>query len=73
MAPPGILTGASALLIETAGVAFGYGLNHDIRDAYIFIANNFEERRSTVLVRLQPRCLHGECSRRPPLHVWPDP
>ena len=43
MAPPGVITKAGALLTETAGLAFGYGLSNDIKDAYVYIANNFEE------------------------------
>lgn len=43
MAPPGVLTKTGAFLTRMAGMAWGYGLNSDIRDAYIFIANNFEE------------------------------
>lgn len=42
MAPPGFLTKAGARLAEIAGLAFGYGLSNDIRDAYIFIANHYE-------------------------------
>jgi len=36
MAPPGFLTKAGARLAEIAGLAFGYGLSNDIRDAYIW-------------------------------------
>lgn len=43
MAPPGALTKTAAFLTRMAGMAWGYGLNNDIRDAYIFIANNFDE------------------------------
>jgi uncharacterized protein (DUF2235 family) len=42
MAPPGFLTKAGVRLAEIAGLAFGYGLSNDIRDAYIFIANHYE-------------------------------
>src|SRR5262245_59225052 len=42
MAPPGVFTKAGAFLAQMAGMAWGYGLNNDIRDACIFIANNFE-------------------------------
>src|SRR5438105_4911286 len=42
MAPPGFVTKTGAGLAEVAGLAFGYGLNNDIRDAYIFIVNHFE-------------------------------
>ena len=43
MAPPGYVTKTGAMIAETAGLAFGYGLSNDIRDAYVFIANNFLE------------------------------
>jgi uncharacterized protein (DUF2235 family) len=42
MAPPGVLTKAGALLAQIAGMGWGFGLNNDIRDAYIFISNSFE-------------------------------
>jgi uncharacterized protein (DUF2235 family) len=43
MAPPGVLTKAGSFLAQAAGMAFGYGLNNDIRDAYVFVANHFQE------------------------------
>lgn len=43
MEPPGALTRATRILTRLAGRAFGYGLEADIRDAYIFLMNNFEE------------------------------
>ena len=42
MAAPGFVTKTGALIAETAGLAFGYGLTNDISDAYIFICGNFE-------------------------------
>jgi uncharacterized protein (DUF2235 family) len=42
MAAPGFTTKTGALLAEVGGLAFGYGLNNDICDAYIFICQNFE-------------------------------
>ncbi len=42
MAPPGFITKSGAFIAETAGLAFGYGLNNDICDAYTFICRNFE-------------------------------
>ncbi|NPT47168.1 hypothetical protein GNZ12_38940 [Paraburkholderia sp. 1N] len=42
MAPPGALSRTSAFIAQTAGLAFGYGLQDDIRDAYVFIINNFD-------------------------------
>jgi uncharacterized protein (DUF2235 family) len=59
MAPPGFLTKAGARLAEIAGLAFGYGLSNDIRDAYIFIANHYEPGRSTFSVGIQSRSIHG--------------
>ncbi|MBP2315327.1 DUF2235 domain-containing protein [Azospirillum soli] len=43
MEPPGALTRTGALLTRTAGLAFGYGLDRDVRDAYTFIADTFED------------------------------
>jgi uncharacterized protein (DUF2235 family) len=42
MAGPGFTTKASAKLAELAGLAFGYGLNADIGDSYIFVCRYFE-------------------------------
>jgi uncharacterized protein (DUF2235 family) len=43
MEPPGALTGATRIVTRIAGQAFGYGLEADIRDTYIFLMNNFVE------------------------------
>ena len=43
MEPPGTLTRATRIATRLAGEAFGYGLEADIRDAYVFLMNNFEE------------------------------
>src|SRR5499427_51663 len=43
MEPPGALTGATRIATRLAGRAFGYGLEADIRDSYIFLMNNFVE------------------------------
>lgn len=42
MAPPGFVTGIGAQTAEVAGLAFGYGLKHDIGDAYVFIMNHYQ-------------------------------
>ena len=42
MAAPGFVTKIGVKLAEIAGLAFGYGLNNDICDAYTFISRNFE-------------------------------
>jgi uncharacterized protein (DUF2235 family) len=42
MAAPGFVTKTGSLIAEVAGLAFGYGLNNDICDVYIFICRNFE-------------------------------
>ena len=41
MAPPGFVTKFGAKMAEIAGLAFGYGLQDDVCDAYIFICRNF--------------------------------
>ena len=43
MEPPGALTRATRIATRLAGQAFGYGLEADIRDTYIFLMNNFVE------------------------------
>lgn len=42
MAPPGFVTRAGAALARVAGLAFGYGLTADLRDAYAYIANTYK-------------------------------
>ena len=39
---PGALTGFAKWATRMMGQAFGAGLDQDIRDAYLFIVNNFE-------------------------------
>jgi hypothetical protein len=43
MEPLGALTRASRVITRVLGMAFGYGLEADIRDAYVFLMNNFED------------------------------
>jgi uncharacterized protein (DUF2235 family) len=43
LAPPGFVTRVGATTAQLAGLAFGYGLDQDVRDIYIYIANNFEQ------------------------------
>jgi uncharacterized protein (DUF2235 family) len=43
MEPPGTLTGIKRGLTKTLGQALGWGLEADIRDAYVFLMNNFED------------------------------
>src|SRR5690349_21439877 len=43
MEPPGALSGLARRLTRLLGQAFGYGLDLDIRDAYVFLMNNYEE------------------------------
>jgi uncharacterized protein (DUF2235 family) len=42
MEPPGALTGAAIKTTKFLGLAVGYGLTSDIRDAYVFLMNEFE-------------------------------
>ena len=42
MEPPGALTGFAKKTTRLLGKAIGYGLEADVRDAYIFLMNNFE-------------------------------
>ncbi len=43
MEAAGALTAFSRWWTKAAGFAFGYGLANDIRDAYVFLMNNYEE------------------------------
>lgn len=43
MEPPGALTGLARAVTKLLGRAVGYGLAADIRDAYVFLMNNYEE------------------------------
>ena len=43
MEPPGALTPLARKVTRIAGMAFGYGLQADIRDAYAFLMQNFED------------------------------
>lgn len=40
--PPGALTGFGKSITKLLGKAIGYGLESDVRDAYVFLMNNFE-------------------------------
>lgn len=42
MEPPGALTGFGKGITKLLGNAIGYGLESDVRDAYVFLMNNFE-------------------------------
>lgn len=41
MAPPGLFTRAGQTIARIAGLAFGYGLKADLRDAYIFVMDHY--------------------------------
>src|SRR4030095_13683958 len=73
MEPPGALTSATRMLTRLAARAFGYGLEADIRDAYVFLMNNFEEGRCCFRLRFRRGALSGgsRCFLAP--HVWSDP
>jgi uncharacterized protein (DUF2235 family) len=42
MEPPGALTNLASKVTKMLGLAIGYGLKNDIRDAYVFVMNHFE-------------------------------
>ena len=42
MEPAGALTTFSRKMTKILGMAIGYGLNNDIRDAYVFLMRNFQ-------------------------------
>jgi uncharacterized protein (DUF2235 family) len=43
MEPPGALTGFGKGVTKLLGKAIGYGLEADVRDAYVFLMNSFQE------------------------------
>ena len=43
MEPPGALTKFSRAVTKVLGQAIGYGLESDIRDAYVFLMSHFKE------------------------------
>lgn len=43
MEPPGALSPLTRKATRVAGMAFGYGLQADVREAYVFLMKNFEE------------------------------
>jgi uncharacterized protein (DUF2235 family) len=49
MEPAGALTTPTRKLTRLLGMAIGYGLGNDIRDAYTFLMNNFEDKDSVYL------------------------
>lgn len=42
MEPAGALTSLARKITKLMGMAFGYGLESDIRDAYVFLMRNYE-------------------------------
>lgn len=42
IAPPGFATGFGAFVARSLGLAFGYGIRSDIRNAYVYIMNHWE-------------------------------
>lgn len=49
MEPPGALTAVAKKVTRVLGQAVGYGLEADIRDAYVFLMNNFRTRDRVFL------------------------
>jgi uncharacterized protein (DUF2235 family) len=43
MEPAGALTPIARKVTKLFGMALGYGLESDVRDAYVFLMNNFTE------------------------------
>ncbi len=49
MEPPGALTGFGNGITKLLGKTIGYGLESDVRDAYVFLMNNFEQEDRVFL------------------------
>src|SRR6266849_636583 len=49
MEPAGVLTTFSRNITRILGMALGYGLANDIRDAYVFLMQNFESSDKVFL------------------------
>jgi len=62
MEPAGALTTVSRKTTKLLGMAMGYGLADDIRDAYVFLMENYEPEDLLVI----PGCLSR-------VSVWPIP
>src|SRR5262249_37591317 len=69
MERPGALTRFTRTVTRVLGRAFGYGLEADIRDAYVFLMNR--EWRSCLPVRVQSWRIYRTRSSVAAAHVWP--
>jgi uncharacterized protein (DUF2235 family) len=49
MEPVGALTTTTRAITRVLGMAMGYGLSNDVRDAYIFLMNNYQENDQVYL------------------------
>ncbi len=70
MEPPGALSGATARFTRFAARAFGYGLEADIRDAYVFLMNNFSEGDRVFLFGFSRGAYTGARGGIAAAHVW---
>jgi len=51
--------GGPRWVTRVLGMAFGYGLEADIRDAYVFLMNNFEDGDRIFLFGFSRGALYG--------------
>jgi uncharacterized protein (DUF2235 family) len=70
MEPAGALTTFTRRVTKLLGMAFGYGLCNDIRDAYVFLMQNYAEGDKVFLFGFSrgaytARCVTGRVSRIP--------
>ena len=59
----------SRKVTKILGLAVGYGLEADVRDAYVFLMNNFADGDRVFLFGFKPRRVHGSRSSVAATHV----
>lgn len=60
MEPAGALTTVSRKTTKLLGMAMGYGLADDIRDAYVFLMKNYEPEDRVFFFGFSRGALHGQ-------------
>jgi uncharacterized protein (DUF2235 family) len=68
MEPPGALTAFGKGITKLLGKAIGYGLESDVRDAYVFLMNNFEP--ATEYFYLSSVGVHIPCAWWRPFSIY---
>ena len=69
----GAIISAARKITRLLGKAIGYGLESDIRDAYVFLMNNFDPGDRLFLVGFSRGAYTVRTFRFPAAYVWSDP